>query len=128
MPKDITILVVEDNPALQKLMKLSMRQLGFDCLVVGSGEEAVQHHLEQPVDLIFMDIGLPGIQGDGATMLIRQAEHSEKRKRVPIVALTGHANKEHCLKAGMDDYLQKPALMQDLKNIINKHIPSVFLD
>jgi CheY-like chemotaxis protein len=87
--------------------------------VVGSGEEAVERDAAD-LALIFMDVGLPGIQGGHATLLIREKELSEKRKRVPIVGLTGHAVREQCLQAGMDDYLQKPAMLEDLKRMIDK--------
>jgi CheY-like chemotaxis protein len=55
-------------------------------------------------------------------LLIREKELKERRKRVPIIALTGHAIKDQCLQAGMDDFLQKPALLEDLKRMIDKWI------
>lgn len=57
-----------------------------------------------------MDIGLPGIDGSHATLLIREKELKEQRNRVPIVALTAHSERERCILVGMDDFLQKPAL------------------
>jgi len=118
---DKTILVVEDDPTLQIVVRMAIEHLGFNCDVVGSGEEAVERDGADLV-LIFMDIGLPGIQGGHATLMIREKELKERRKRVPIVALTGHAIKDQCLQAGMDDYLQKPALLEDYKRMIDKWI------
>lgn len=116
---DGIILVVEDDPTLQKVARLALTHLGFRYEVVGCGEEAVARHAAD-IGLIFMDVGLPGIQGGHATLLIREKELNERRKRVPIIALTGHASKDPCLQAGMDDFLQKPALIQDLKRMIDK--------
>jgi CheY-like chemotaxis protein len=115
------ILVVEDDPTLQLVVKMTINHLGYDCEVVGSGEEAVERD-GADLALILMDIGLPGIQGGHATLLIREKELKERRKRVPIIALTGHAIKDQCLQAGMDDFLQKPALLEDLKRMIDKWI------
>lgn len=113
------ILVVEDDPTLKMVAKMAINHLGFDCEVVGSGEEAVARDSDD-IALIFMDVGLPGIQGGHATMLIREKELNERRKRVPIIGLTGHAIREHCLQAGMDDYLQKPAMIADLQKMLDK--------
>ncbi|PWT95838.1 MAG: hypothetical protein C5B53_10820 [Candidatus Melainabacteria bacterium] len=118
MPKRI-ILVVEDDPTLQMVIRRAIEHLGYQCEVVGSGEEAVKRD-SQDIALIFMDVGLPGIQGGHAALLIREKELNEKRKRVPIIALTGHAARGKCVQAGMDDYLQKPALMADLKCMIDR--------
>ncbi len=57
-----------------------------------------------------------------ATILIREKELNEKPNRVPI-GLTGHATEEQCMQAGMDNYLQKPARLADLKRIIGKWTP-----
>lgn len=118
------VLVVEDDPTLQMVMGAVLQRLGCVVDVVGTGEKAVEHANEHTA-LVFMDIGLPGIQGGHATLLIREKELKEKRKRVPIIALTGHANREECLVAGMDDYLQKPALMGDLKMMVEKWAPGL---
>lgn len=114
--------MVEDDPTLQKVTKMVITRFGYMCEVVGTGEAAVERDAAD-VALIFMDIGLPGIQGGHATMLIREKELNERRQRVPIIGLTGHAVKEQCLQAGMDDYLQKPALMDDIKRMLDKWLP-----
>ncbi|MBC7999850.1 MAG: response regulator [Leptolyngbya sp.] len=116
---DGIILVVEDDPTLQMVTKMVITRFGYNCEVVGSGEAAVSRDAAD-VALIFMDVGLPGIQGGHATMMIREKELTERRKRVPIVGLTGHAIREQCLQAGMDDYLQKPVLMEDIKRMLDK--------
>ncbi len=115
------ILVVEDDPTLQMVSKMAIQHLGYQCEVVGNGEDAVKRDLEDIV-LIFMDIGLPDITGVQATMLIREKELREGRKRMPIVALTGHAVEDRCLQAGMDDFIQKPALIDDLKKMVDKYV------
>lgn len=118
------ILVVEDDPTLQLVTQRALVHLGHECIMVGSGEAAVEAH-DPTISLIFMDVGLPGMDGTRATLLIRERELREHRPRTPIVALTGHADREKCVMAGMDDYLQKPVLMGDLQKMIQKWCPVV---
>ena len=113
------ILMVEDDPTLRLVGRRALGVLGYNCVTVGTGEEAVQRDMSD-VMLVFMDIGLPGIDGGHATSLIREKELRAQTPRVPIIALTGHAEPEQCLRAGMDDFLQKPALMADLDRMIKK--------
>ncbi|MBX9722267.1 MAG: response regulator [Candidatus Obscuribacterales bacterium] len=113
------VLVVEDDPVLRDMTRRQLAKLGFESVLVGSGEEAVELDRSQ-FGLIFMDIGLPGIDGTYATLLIREKELQQQKKRVPIVALTGHSDKQKALSVGMDDFLQKPALIADIKRVLDK--------
>lgn len=113
------ILVVEDDPILRDMTRRQISKLGFQCVAVNTGEAAVEH-ADPEIGLIFMDIGLPGIDGTHATILIREKELQQQRKRIPIVALTGHSDRQRVMSVGMDDFLQKPALMGDIKGMIDK--------
>lgn len=116
------VLVVEDDPMLRDLTKRQLTKLRYDAAAVGSGEEAVAYDHSQ-ISLIFMDIGLPGIDGTHATLLIREKEQREQLKRIPIVALTGHSDAQKSFAAGMDEFLQKPALIPDIKKILDRFLP-----
>ncbi|MDR3617102.1 MAG: response regulator [Candidatus Obscuribacterales bacterium] len=120
MPQPL-VLVVEDDPMLRDLTRRQLTKLGYEAVLVGSGEEALDHD-HSHIGLILMDIGLPGIDGAYATMLIREKELRNQRKRVPIVALTGHSDAQTAFSVGMDDFLQKPALMADLKRVLDKFL------
>lgn len=117
-----TIMLVEDDPVLRDMTKRQLDVLGFDSIPVTSGEEAVERCLSEEIAMILMDIGLPGIDGSHATLLIREKELKEHRKRVPIVALTAHSDKERCMLVGMDDFLQKPALLNDIKRVTDRWV------
>jgi len=117
------ILVVEDDPVLRYLTTLQISTLGYKAETVDCGEAAVERD-HAGIALIFMDMGLPGIDGCDATLLIRKKELSEKRRRVPIIALTAHSDRQRCLLAGMDDFLQKPALIADIKYMLEKWLPN----
>ena len=118
MPNEV-ILVVEDDPVLRVVTQKLLGRLGLESVAVSSGEEAVKKPRAE-IAMILMDIGLPGIDGLHATTLIREKELSEGGKHIPIVALTAHSDRESCLVAGMDDFLQKPAMLADLKRVTEK--------
>lgn len=120
---EFKILVVEDNPVVRMLTQKQLSVLGYASEAVGTGEEAVERG-SRDIALILMDIGLPGIDGARAAQLIRERELKEQRKRVPIVALTAHSDKQGCLLAGMDDFLQKPAKLGDIQRILATWFPN----
>ena len=123
MPESV-ILLVEDDPTLRMVTRLIIKRLGYECEAVGSGEEALERNLDD-ISLVFMDIGLPGIQGSHATTLLREKELTERQRHLPIIGLTGHAAKEQCLEAGMDDFLQKPAFMDEIQGMLEKWLIGV---
>lgn len=114
-----TILVVEDDTTLQSVVSHALSSFGFDAVAVSSGEEAVAVDTSELV-LIFMDVTLPGMNGKEATTIIRKNEVRHGRHHVPIIALTAHSDREECVRAGMDDFLQKPALLEDLYGAIER--------
>jgi CheY-like chemotaxis protein len=117
------ILLVEDNPVIQMLLRMQLDRLGYQCKVVGTGEEAVDQQAE--ISMILMDIGLPGIDGLKTTALIRKQEQDEHRKPVPIVAYTAHSDQARCLSAGMDAFLQKPVTLEQLRKVIQQFLPEI---
>jgi len=78
-------------------------------------------------DLALMDIQMPVLNGYDATERIRQWEQANGRPRLPIIALTGAAfeeDRQRCLDAGMDDYLAKPILGDELEVLLGRWLPS----
>lgn len=103
------VLLVEDSPLPQMAVTALLKQL--DCVVdvASTGEEGVALCQKHHYDLIFMDVGLPGIDGMIAARLIREQEKNSAH--VPIIALTAHDDpsvKAQALAAGMDNFLIKP--------------------
>jgi CheY-like chemotaxis protein len=103
------VLVAEDNPVNRKVVVRMLEKRGHDVVAVGDGQAALAA-IEQPFDLVLMDVQMPRMDGIEATMAIRDRE-KERGGHLPIVALTAHAMKgdrERCLSAGMDAYVAKP--------------------
>jgi PAS domain S-box-containing protein len=117
-----SILVAEDNPTNQELLREMLDILGFQADIVPTGVEAVEAVDRKSYDLIFMDCHMPQMDGYQATRLIRDKERV-KSLHTPIIALTARAmvgDRERCLKAGMDDYLSKPMKVKDLESVLNR--------
>lgn len=114
------ILVVDDNSANIKLLNNLLKDLGLNVLSANSGAEAIVAVKNNEIDLIFMDIQMPGMSGLEATLHIRALQD---KGNMPIVALTAHAltdEKEALLKAGMNDYQTKPISQEQLADSIER--------
>jgi PAS domain S-box-containing protein len=112
------ILLVEDNLINQKVAKKMLEGLGNQVTVANNGWEALEalERMEWRVDVVFMDIQMPGMDGITATKEIRRLEAMSGR-RLPIFALTAHTTKnaeEECMAAGMDLHLTKPLQAEKL--------------
>ena len=109
IPKDATVLVVEDNVANFVLIARMLGYLGIHCEWKTSGYEVVEYADTLPrLDLVLMDIRLPYEDGYGALKKIRA---SEKLKSIPIIAVTAEASTDQMSKArtsGFDGFLGKP--------------------
>jgi len=117
------ILLVEDNLLVQKVTYANLTSWALQVNIASTGHEAVQLAQQQSYDLIFMDVGLPDIDGCTVTALIRQ--HDEHNKHVPIIALTAHNDQEvtaQCLRAGMNKVLTKPLLQENAQQIFNEFL------
>jgi CheY-like chemotaxis protein len=114
-------LLVEDNLVNQEIGAAMLDNLGFRVDIADNGAEAVAMFEQRRYDVILMDCQMPELDGFAATGQIRALEASAKSPRTPIIALTANAmqgDREHCLSAGMDDYLAKPFSKAKLSALI----------
>ncbi|MEB4592712.1 ATP-binding protein [Candidatus Thiothrix sp. Deng01] len=108
-------LLVDDDEMNRFFGGELIRSLGVKVEVADSGEQALRLLRERHFDLVFMDVGMPGLDGYATTRLIRADRHLQG---LPVIALTAHAiagERERCLQAGMDDYLTKPFEVEHLE-------------
>ena len=109
-----TILVVEDNDRNLKLVRDVLEHAGFRVVAASSGETGVDLAVEQPPDLVLLDLGLPGIDGHEA---LRRLRASPRTRALPVVAVTAYAmpaDRARALEAGFDGYLEKPLDVRSL--------------
>lgn len=121
----LRILVAEDNPVNQMLIKMMLNKLGYDPTVVSNGLETLEMFDKNVYEVIFMDIQMYEMDGLEASRKIRA-----RRKRQPvIIALTANAMKEDrdtCIEAGMDDYISKPFKIEQLMNTLSKVSTNIY--
>lgn len=118
----INILIIEDNEINQQVISEFLTLQNYSFEIVDSGKEALEKLKTKNFNLIFMDLNLPDIDGISLTKIIRKELNF---KKIPIVALTAHVlteYKEKCIKSGMNDFLNKPFLPEQLFTIIEKYI------
>jgi CheY-like chemotaxis protein/anti-sigma regulatory factor (Ser/Thr protein kinase) len=115
------ILLAEDNPSIQEMMKIFLGQGGWRTETAGTGREAFEKWEGGDFDLILMDLQMPEMDGIETTRAIRERE-TAGHKRTCIIGLTAHASleiKEECLASGMDQVLTKPVKIKDLLSIVD---------
>ncbi|MCZ6897265.1 MAG: phosphate regulon transcriptional regulator PhoB [Betaproteobacteria bacterium] len=122
-----TILVVEDEPAIQELISYGLRQAGHVTLCAGDAEQAMTIVNDVLPDLVLLDWMLPGMSGIEFAKLLRRVART---KNIPIIMLTARAeesDKVSGLEIGADDYITKPfsprELIARIKAVLRRRLP-----
>jgi two-component system, chemotaxis family, CheB/CheR fusion protein len=105
--KNLKVLVVEDMPLNQLLIKLILGDFDFNVDIADNGKIAIEKLETETYDIILMDLQMPQMNGFEATTYIRK----EMKSKIPIIALTADVTTvdvEKCMAAGMNDYISKP--------------------
>lgn len=116
--RSVSILLVDDNPVNQKMVKIMLSKAGYGITTVDNGRETLELYRESPdrFGMILMDINMPEMDGFETTRRIRILEQT-LNKRVPIIAFTANVLpvfESKCLEAGMDAFLTKPLKREEL--------------
>lgn len=114
------VLIVEDNEVLRRLFVHQLKVLGLTGHEATNGRSAVDSAEANEYGLILMDVSMPVMDGLEATRLIRKNEKEKQKRRAPIVAVTGISDRDTCLEAGMDDFMNKPFLLDHLRQVVNR--------
>jgi PAS domain S-box-containing protein len=125
--QSLRILLAEDNAVNQKLALRQLHKLGYEAQAVSNGAEVLQEFERISYDVILMDCQMPQMDGYEVTRHIREFEKQNTARGAPvyIIAITAHAldgDREHCLSAGMNDYLTKPLHIAHLDAAIARAI------
>jgi signal transduction histidine kinase/CheY-like chemotaxis protein len=121
IPGATRVLVAEDNIVNQRVALLMLQRMGCLAEAVANGMEAVRALESGTYDLVLMDCQMPVLDGFEATRRIREAERGGRR--TPIIATTAYAgrgDRERCLEAGMDDYLDKPLRREAVVQVVER--------
>jgi len=123
LPANLTVMLVEDDTVNQIVMGAVLRDLGVGVLTADSGKQALELLEQQAIDLVLMDCHMPEMDGLAATRHWRDKEALLRRRRLPVIGLTGDVYsgaREACLEAGMDDYLPKPASRAEISAVLTR--------
>lgn len=114
----LRLLVVEDNPINQKLAVQLLVKMGYFPDLAQNGQEGLEAASNKTYDIIFMDVQMPDMDGMEATQHIIRRYAGQPEKKPIIIAMTAHALQEdmdHCLQAGMEDYISKPIYIEEVQ-------------
>ncbi|HWB55265.1 MAG TPA: response regulator, partial [Tepidisphaeraceae bacterium] len=104
-PPKPTILVIEDEPPLQKFLRVALSSHDYNVIEATTGQSGLRHAANDQPDLIILDLGLPDLDGVEVTRQIRQWS------AIPIIVVSARGKEQDkvvALDAGADDYLTKP--------------------
>jgi DNA-binding response OmpR family regulator len=111
-PATPLVLVVDDDPALRRMLTLALKNDGYTVITAGNGVEALDTFATHPVDLIILDVEMPVMGGHSVCIELR------KKSDVPIIFLTARARVDDLvagLEIGGDQYVTKPFVLQELR-------------
>ncbi len=123
--KALRILLADDNIVNQKLTSRLLEKRGHTIILASDGNEAMSLLERERVDLVLMDLQMPGMDGFQVTAAIREQEKATGA-RLPVFAITAYAlkgDKERCLNAGMDGYIAKPIRANELYAVVENLTP-----
>jgi len=123
--KHCRVLVVDDNPVNRRVALRTLETLGCEVDLANDGAQALERVKARTYDIVFMDCHMPVMDGFEATTAIRDAE--SEHVHLPIVAMTASsmpADRECCMKAGMDDFVAKPISRAEVVSVLRHYIPS----
>ena len=114
---ELRILLAEDNAINQKVATLMLHKLGCRVVVADNGKQVLSALAEQSFDIVLMDCQMPVMDGFAATKMIRNDQSGRFNPQITIIAMTANAmqgDREHCIAAGMNDYIPKPIAQANL--------------
>jgi len=121
-----TILVVDDEPDIQELVRFNLEREGYDIILADTGEDALELAKSKQPQLIVLDLMLPGLDGLDVCKILR---HDVKTQNIPIVMLSAKSQESDIvsgLELGADDYVTKPfsskVLVARIRRLLNRRI------
>ena len=125
--RPLRLLLVEDNPINQLVACALLEQAGHEVQKAADGREGLRCWQQGGFDAVLMDVQMPVLDGLSATRELREIERRQGLRRTPVIAITASAmteDRERCLAAGMDDYISKPFVREDLRAALSRIQPA----
>ena len=118
------VLVVEDNADWRELLAMIIRRAGHEVVIANTGKEGIRQASKTNPDLILMDLGLPEMSGDEATIQIKA---DPATRHIPVVIQTAFGtgpNAKRAVEAGAAEIMQKPISITDIQKLLSKYLSS----
>jgi len=128
---NLRVLLVEDNPLIQTINKEMVRSVGAKVDVASCGQEALDLFVPGKYAVVYMDIGLPDMDGYEVSQRLRAIEAEKNMSQTPIIALTAHATvdvKAFCVGAGMQGVLSKPLSLKQAQQILEYYVDKKLIE
>jgi CheY-like chemotaxis protein len=120
-----TILAIEDDASFGDLLKLHLQSAGHSVQTAADPAEGLRAVLEDPPELILLDLDLPYLSGFEVLEALRSDEASQS---IPVIVITGRTEGEayeRCRRIGFDGFAAKPVKREDLVRVVNKVLAAV---
>ena len=121
--RELNILLVEDNALNQRLASVILTKRGHRIEIAENGQQALEFLRDKDYDLVLMDCQMPVMDGYEAARRLRANDPPVRNPRIPVIAMTANvkqSDREHCLEAGMDDFVGKPIDRNQLFEVIER--------
>lgn len=125
--KGLKILLVENDEMNIKFVNIVLERLGHKTDIAVNGNIAYDFFTKNQYDLVLMDLEMPELNGLDATIKIRNYEKENNLEKTIIIAVTAYAmetDRQSCFEAGMNDFLAKPFLVEELTKLIDLYFYS----
>ncbi|WP_460683033.1 response regulator [Modestobacter lapidis] len=106
-----SVLIIEDDDGIRRIVSMTLQREGLEVIEAASGEEGLQRLAEHPIDIVLLDLMLPGLDGFEVCREIRRVSST------PVIMVTARADSHDVvagLEAGADDYITKPFVAKEL--------------
>ena len=110
------VLIADDDPDILSLVKLRLERSGYDVVLAGDGQQALETARERTPDLALLDVMMPKLDGYELTARLRQEDAT---RRLPVILLTARVQESDIargIEAGADDYVKKPFSTHELRD------------
>jgi DNA-binding response OmpR family regulator len=118
-----TVLVVDDEPHLLRLVQFRLEREGYDVVTAADGQSALDSVYESRPDLCLLDVVMPRRSGWEVLQELRSDERSSDLKVIMLTARATDADIETGMRLGADDYLTKPFTSADLRSRVAAQLP-----
>jgi len=118
------VLLIDDNTDCRELFGMMVRHLGCEVLHADDGELGVQKALSEKPDLIFMDIGMPNMNGMEAVSCLRASAVTKDTPIIICTAWMGEKYRDAALKLGAHEIVSKPISFEQLQKVLLRYIPT----